>query len=189
MHSRLFQVLIAGFGIPVFQGTSEINCRVSCGARKIYGICIVCETSPYISPIFCWLLAWYFQTGSSLTIYFFLFSFFSVMWGIQWSPTWVHPFSVYASLTVAFRPGFHKQNGVERWDGVICSCVQQSVWFLSIYRCLFSWKSVLSSFHASMNMIWWEDTFSAAHQGDQISQGDFSRNYSVYFCTPVYLKV
>lgn len=156
--------------------------------RSVGYVFIVLWNPPYISPIFCWLLACYFQTDNRLSQSIFCF-FFPVTCGIQWSPMWVHPFSTYASLAVAFRPGFHKQNGVERWDGITCFCIQQSVWFLSVYRCLFSWKSVLSSFHVSTNTIWWEDTFSAAHQGDQISQVDFSRNYSVYFCTPLYLNV
>lgn len=43
LHSMIFEALIAIFRVSIFQGTSEINCRGSCGARE--------KTSPYKPPL------------------------------------------------------------------------------------------------------------------------------------------
>lgn len=180
----MFQVLIAVFGLSVFQGISEINCESILRSLRSVGYAfIVLWNLP--SPIFCCLLACYFQTASKVPYSL------AIVWGIWWSSMWVHPFSMSASLAVAFRPGFHKQNDVERWDRINCVYVSNSQFgFLSIYRtkmvifleaCI--WLIPLVYKHDLM-----EVSFSAACQGDQISQVDFSRNIPEYFYSLFYLN-
>lgn len=72
----------------------------------------------------------------------------------------------------------------------LCLCVQQSVNFLSIYRtemAIFLGVCIELIPHVSEHDPM-EVSFSAAIQGDQISQVDFSRNLSVYFYALLYLN-